>query len=136
MVPVTLRVQEALEQDSSWRKGDRLRRVAEACTSRWAAHDQHVTDACATRGVSRTPWNNTLTLNRLVVALMDAYESSACNNTVTFSEALAVERIVDDICSGAGCSVASRAILAGSGPGFALLLAAVAVLAAGLLARL
>lgn len=117
-------------------KGDKLQRVAEACSSRWAAGDQHVSDACATRGVSRTPWNNTLTLNRLVVALMDAYESSACNNTVTFSEALAVERIVDDVCSGTGCSMASRAILAGSGLGFVPVLAAVAVLAVGLLAWL
>lgn len=49
-------------------------------------------------------------LNRVLVALVDAFESSACNNTVTYSEAMAVQRILDDLCTSTpGCKAAQAA---------------------------
>jgi hypothetical protein len=98
------RPQRMLEDNSTWKDPNRLKRVSEFCAEKWAAQGEWVTDACATRGVGSTPWNNSLMLNRMVVALVDAFESSACNNTVAFSEAMAVQKIVADLCSSAKCS--------------------------------
>lgn len=93
-----------LEDNSSWKDPSRLQRVSQFCADKWAAQAEWVTDVCATRGVGSTPWNNSIMLNRMVVALVDAFESSACNNTVAFSEAMAVQKIVADLCSTAKCS--------------------------------
>jgi hypothetical protein len=98
------RPQRMLEDNSSWKDPSRLQRVSQFCADKWAAKGEWVTDACATRGVGSMPWNNSLMLNRMVVALVDAFESSACNNTVAFSEAMAVQKIVADLCSQAGCA--------------------------------
>lgn len=127
--------QETLESSSSWRDRQRLQRIAQSCADSWAVQDRvHVLDKCATRGVGRMPWNNSLTLNRLLVATMDAYESSGCNNTVTFSEAMAVEIALRDLCSDSNCQATSSAAAgrrqAGSRPlVLAVLLAAAAWLA-------
>lgn len=96
------RPQRMLEDNSSWRDPAKLQRVSEFCADKWAARGEWVKDACATRGVGSQPWNNSLMLNRMVVALVDAFESSACNNTVAYSEAMAVQKIVADLCNQAG----------------------------------
>jgi hypothetical protein len=92
-----------LEQDSSWTNSGKIQEVARRCEASWQAPDRRVSDVCATRGVGQSPWNNSLLLNRVIVALVDAYESSGCNNTVTFSEAMAVQQILRDLCAEAGC---------------------------------
>lgn len=92
-----------LEDSSSWKAAGSIQRVGEACEAAWAAKGKRVSDSCATRGIGASPWNNSLMLNRVVVAVVDAYESSACNNTVTFSEAMAVRQIVNDLCVESGC---------------------------------
>lgn len=97
-----------LEADSSW-SAERIQTAAGECGRSWHAPDRRVTDSCATRGVGPAPWNNSVMLNRVIVALVDAFESSACNNTVTFSEAMAVQQIVRDLCVEAGCQPKSSA---------------------------
>ena len=126
--------QEILEGSSSWNQARRLQRSADLCTANSASTQSgYVIDTCATRGAGRTPWNSSLTLSRLVVALMDAYESSACNNTVSHSEALAVERIVKDLCTEVDCKAASAAVSIKSHPGLAAVLAVALACAAMLL---
>lgn len=102
--------QQHLENDSSWKDAGRLQQVASDCSEAWAAKGKLVTDTCATRGIGASPWNNSLMLNRVLVALVDAFESSGCNNTVTYSEAMAVQRILDDHCTSTpGCKAAQAA---------------------------
>lgn len=102
--------QQHLEDSSSWKDAGRLQRVASECMQAWAAKGKLVTDTCATRGIGASPWNNSLMLNRVLVALVDAFESSGCNNTVTYSEAMAVQRILDDLCTSTpGCKAAQAA---------------------------
>jgi hypothetical protein len=110
-----------LEDSSSWKAAGRLQRVASECSQAWAAKDKLVSDSCATRGIGAAPWNNSLMLNRVLVALVDAFESSGCNNTVTYSEAMAVQRIVDDLCASTPGCKAAQASAGAVGTGLSLL---------------
>jgi hypothetical protein len=104
-----------LEDSSSWKAAGSIQRAGETCEAAWASKGKRVSDSCATRGIGTAPWNNSLMLNRLIVAVVDAYESSACNNTVTFSEAMAVEKIVNDLCVGSGCRAQQARASGGAG---------------------
>jgi hypothetical protein len=127
--------QAALESSSSWRAPGRLSNAAAACSDAWARNTSLVQAVCATRGTGRGGFGATIRLGRLAVALLDGFEASGCNNTITFSEDMAVQRLVSDLaCSGGTCVARAAASGAGARPQLAALVPALAALAAACLA--